>query len=347
MTGDPRTWPELGLEEFERREACPSCGCAGGSPLEGGPGSFVGGRRFVGESLRYGDRLRAARRVLRCPRCGLRFQEWVPARELLLRLYGTTGEYRPWPPDPRRLTWGRAMSRLPASPGRILDVGANDGHFLSLLPPGWSRASLEPAGAARAASLEKVTDARYAGFLDGPSPALPPAASFDVVCLFDVAEHFRDVGAAVANLARVLAPGGTALIETGNADCLPARLFGSRWWYYDYIEHFVFFGPSTLRAVLESAGLRVDECREVVHTRMGSRFRMGADLLLKGLLACRPGPGSAGPGPGGVVVLEHPLRVYWPDHLFVVARKDAGRERPRRPAGAGPDARAGGAGPCA
>ncbi len=321
MKTDAGSWPELGLEDFVRQAACPSCGSASAVPLAGGSGSLVGGRRFVRESLRYSGPLRRARRVLGCPGCGLLYQEWVPTRELILRLYGTTGERTPWPPDPRRLTWGRALGRLPARPGRILDVGANDGHFLSLLPAGWVRASLEPAGAARVASLEKVTEERYVGFLDDPFLAAPSPASFDVVCLFDVAEHFRDVAAAMTNLARILAPGGTALIETGNARCLPARILGSRWWYQDYIEHFVFFGPATLRAALEAAGLRVAECRPVVHTRMGSRLRMGVDFAVKLLRACLPDAGGVRGGSGGTIWLEHPLRIYWPDHLFVVARK--------------------------
>lgn len=325
MRTDAGSWPELGLEDFVRQAACPSCGSAGACPLDGGAGSLVGGRRFVRESLRYAERLRRARRILCCPRCGLLYQEWVPTRELILRLYGTTGERQPWPPDPRRLTWGRALGRLPARPGRILDVGANDGHFLSLLPPGWVRASLEPAGAARGASLEQVTEERYLGFLDEPSLSALPPGSFDVVCLFDVAEHFRDVGTAMTNLARVLAPGGMAVIETGNARCLPARLLGSRWWYHDYIEHFVFFGPASLRRTLDAAGLRLEECRRVVHTRMAGRLRMGVDLAVKFLRACLSDAGDAQGGFGGEIWLEHPLRIYWPDHLFAVARKDPDR----------------------
>ncbi len=318
---DARSWPALDLEDFVRQAVCPSCGGAAASPLAGGTGSLVGGRRFVRESLRYGDALRAARRVLRCSGCGLLFQEWVPTPELILRLYATAGERQPWPPDPRRLTWERALRRLPARRGRILDVGANDGHFLSLLPPGWVRVSLEPAGAAREPSLEKVTEERYSGFLDDPSLAGPPPGSFDVVCLFDVAEHFRDVRTAMANLGRLLAPGGMAVVETGNARCLPARLLGSRWWYLDYIEHLVFFGPASLRRALDAAGLRLEECRRVVHTRIAGRLRMGVDLAAKLLRARFSGAPGSGEGTGGEVRLEHPLRVYWPDHLFAVARK--------------------------
>ncbi|HUJ79556.1 MAG TPA: class I SAM-dependent methyltransferase [Nitrospiria bacterium] len=245
----------------------------------------------------------------------------MPSKSLLLSLYATSEVRRPWPADRRRLTWARALRCLPGRPGRILDVGANDGHFLSLLPDGWDASALEPVGAMRD-ELRKRTSTIFEGFIDDRGLGLPEE-SFDVVCLFDVFEHLLDVRSAVNNIMDCLKPGGLVLIETGTTRCLPARLFKSLWWYYDYIEHLVFFSPSSLAHALASAGIRIEQCQPVVHTDMGGPGLMWKDLAVKlGRVWTWKAKLAVGID-ARTEWLEHPFRVYWPDHLFVVGRKPA------------------------
>ncbi len=77
-----------------------------------------------------------------------------------------------------------------------------------------------------------------------------PDMTFDVVTMLDVLEHIRDEGGAVAELMRVLRPGGLALIA------VPAyRLL---WGAQDEVsQHVRRYTAKQLRATVEGAGLRV------------------------------------------------------------------------------------------
>lgn len=319
VSNDLIYWPELKLEDFIQQKDCPFCGSSFCKLVKGYGKNIIGGRKFPAGAFRFSDELRRARQLRRCQNCKLIYQEWIPSQELLLDLYATTKERQPWPPDPYRQTWRRAMSYLPKQPGRLLDVGANDGHFLSLLPSGWEGAALEPTGAAYPA-LQMTAREIYRGFIDDSSLDLPKD-SFDVVCLFDVAEHLKDVKTAMSNIAYCLKPGGIAILETGNTACLPAQIQKSMWWYYDYIEHFVFFNSGSLKKALNSVNLEMHKCLNVVHTSRG-----GSRTMLKDLLKKRVAPFNRKHGLGvgqdqGNICLENPLRIYWPDHLFAVAYK--------------------------
>ncbi|MBA2529087.1 MAG: methyltransferase domain-containing protein [Euzebyales bacterium] len=87
-----------------------------------------------------------------------------------------------------------------AAGGRVLDVGSADGPSVGWLP---DRVPLDvdPRGLRR-------------GGVCASADQLPFAAStFDVVTAFDVVEHFADDGRLLAELHRVLKPGGTLLIS--------------------------------------------------------------------------------------------------------------------------------------
>jgi len=81
-----------------------------------------------------------------------------------------------------------------------------------------------------------------------------PAASFDVITLYDSVEHFTDPVATLAAVRRLLAPGGIVHLVTPNVGGLQARLLGRLWYHYKPGEHLFYFAPRTLRATLEDAG---------------------------------------------------------------------------------------------
>jgi SAM-dependent methyltransferase len=93
---------------------------------------------------------------------------------------------------------------LPDSPQRVLDLGAGTGKLTEvLLDLGLDVVAVEPSAAMR----ERIPP--RAEVLEGTAEALPlPDASVDAV-LVGQAFHWFDVDAAVAEIARVLRPGGT------------------------------------------------------------------------------------------------------------------------------------------
>jgi SAM-dependent methyltransferase len=108
--------------------------------------------------------------------------------------------------------WYRARSELLeevlgpylGTPTRSLDVGSADGPSV-----GWMRRGQQRV------MLDLYPDGLVPGEgVCGSATALPFAdGSFDVVAAFDVVEHCLDDGQAVAELVRVLAPGGRLLLS--------------------------------------------------------------------------------------------------------------------------------------
>ena len=103
--------------------------------------------------------------------------------------------------------YARAAEVLPRN-GRVLDVGAGTGHSAALLAPRESVAvDVDPDALSGQGRLSAVADMR----------ALPfPDASFASAVSIQSIEHVPDPDRALAEIARVLAPGGVAVVVTPN-----------------------------------------------------------------------------------------------------------------------------------
>lgn len=136
---------------------------------------------------------------------------------------------------------GTALSRYVGEPRRVLDVGSADGPSV-----GWLRTG------AHHVSLDLDPRGLPAGGVCGSALALPfGSESFDLVAAFDVVEHCRPESVAVAELERVLAPGGRLLMS------VPA--YNWAWTQFDDHNghHRRYTRPRAVRAV-EAAGLVVE-----------------------------------------------------------------------------------------
>ena len=142
-------------------------------------------------------------------------------------------------------------------PGRILDWGAGWGQTSLLLRANGAQVvayDIDDKGAA--SGLLRGTDVRY---VVTPGPELPFAGGeFDAVLNSGVLEHVDDEGAALAELRRVLRPGGRLFTYH-----LPNRYAYTEWlgrrlgrFHHDrtYTRH-------EASAVFERAGFRVQSCR--------------------------------------------------------------------------------------
>ena len=107
------------------------------------------------------------------------------------------------------------LTRLPRD-ARILELGAGGGFLGSTLAErGFSRLTLSDLTATALAALRE--NAPGAPLVGADAEGLPfRDAAFDVVVSSDVIEHLPDVERHVAEIARVLAPGGRYYLKTPN-----------------------------------------------------------------------------------------------------------------------------------
>ncbi len=89
---------------------------------------------------------------------------------------------------------------------------------------------------------------------------------FDFVTMDQVIEHVTDPIATLRGVARILKPGGTAVLSTPNAHGWGARLFGRRWinWYAPY--HLQLFTRQSMRLAADKAGLVLTEVQTITNS---------------------------------------------------------------------------------
>ena len=148
--------------------------------------------------------------------------------------------------------------------GRLLDVGCAGGELAALLTArGWrvQGAETEPAllDAARARGIE----ARAVDLDRAPLPW--PDGAFDAVVAAEVIEHVVDTDRLLAEIARVLHPGGALIVTTPNLASLENRLRLLLGRYPMWMDvgvngagHLRYYTPRMLRHQLARHGLSVE-----------------------------------------------------------------------------------------
>lgn len=167
---------------------------------------------------------------------------------------------------PGRLTW---FDRFVEWPGKaVLDVGCAGGFMAEALDArGASVTGIDPAAEAIAAAQHHAQETGRAILYDvGVGEALPyDDASFDSVVCVDVLEHVTSVPQTLAEIARVLKPGGVFCYDTINRN--PLSRLATITMAEDVLrllpkgthDPALFIKPAELRAMLEVAGLKPGE----------------------------------------------------------------------------------------
>ena len=138
--------------------------------------------------------------------------------------------------------------------GRALDIGCGNGRFIrSMNSLGWRCEGVEfsetAVEACRQAGLQVFHgELEEAGF---------DSESFDLVTARHLIEHVTDPAALVAEIARILKPGGRAAFETPNNQSFGKKLFGKLWYANDVPRHLVLFNPASLALLAEKNGFRL------------------------------------------------------------------------------------------
>jgi SAM-dependent methyltransferase len=248
-------------------DACPVCGAdasfdfTGSDFMFGMPGNYDYGR---------------------CNHCAAVFQVPMPDAKQIAAFY--PDDYEQYQPErPRRikniekgalravfgythlqvpagyLLAGQLLGRLkyrntpPFRSGRqALDIGCGNGKFLvKLRALGWEVQGVEfnagAVGVCRDSDLNVFHgDLHAAGF---------PDESFDMVSARHLIEHLPDPNRFMAEIARILKPGGYLYIRTPSSRALGRKIFGKYWFPNEVPRHLVLFSPENLTLLARQHGL--------------------------------------------------------------------------------------------
>ncbi len=137
---------------------------------------------------------------------------------------------------------------------RLLDVGCGDGSFLAAC-------DISPClGLDRSKTAVRHAARRGIAALQGSLPLTRfRDRTFSIITLFHFLEHTASFASHLREAHRLLAPGGSLVVQVPNADSLQARILKDKWMGYDPPRHLVHFSPATLRRALENSGFTIEK----------------------------------------------------------------------------------------
>ena len=147
--------------------------------------------------------------------------------------------------------------------GRVVDVGCGTGNLLALLADARARVGAY-AGVDVAPAMLRVAAAKRAGspiraaLAAGAAEALPFAdAAFDTAVSASTLHDWPDAPAGLAEIRRVLRPGGVLLLLDWDRTALPMRLLAG-WMRIARIPYRRMHSRGEIARMLEDAGFRVE-----------------------------------------------------------------------------------------
>ena len=230
---------------------------------------------LIGE--RYDDRYgyHGAFPLLKCQNCGHAFLQGEFSPELLRDLYSNyyprstfdLESYRPFQEREGFKDWldGEKSSTYRWVPRdvRVLDIGCGFGESL-----GYHQArGCDVYGVEADENIRRVAVKFgykvHVGLFDA---SVYEPGFFDYVTMNQVIEHVTDPLSTMRGVARILKPGGTAILSTPNASGWGAKIFGRRWinWHAPY--HLQFFSRRSMQLAAEQAGLVVAEVNTITNS---------------------------------------------------------------------------------
>lgn len=183
--------------------------------------------------------------------------------------------------------------------GDILDVGSGTGAFVNEMKRhGWVVSGLEPDPDAR-----KVAKEKYGINLGNIEQlyTLPPA-TFDVITMWHVLEHVHRLQDCVAQLKKLLKPGGTIFIAVPNYTSKDAVMYREYWAAYDVPRHLYHFSPYAMEKLMNRHGLKIQKFLPMWFdsyyvSMLSNKYRSGnpglVSAVLKGSLSNMKALGNA------------------------------------------------------
>jgi SAM-dependent methyltransferase len=173
--------------------------------------------------------------------------------------------------------------------GRILDIGCGRGFLLrEFQRGGWEVMGTELSESAGMYARDVLNlPVRIGDFREMNLPA----NHFDAIVLWHVLEHVYAPQATLAEVNRLLKPGGVLMIGVPNFGAWEARFSRDKWFHLDVPRHLTHFTRDTLEKTLAETGFNISSCSgsapeydvfsfvQSCENRMGLRHNLLYELL--------------------------------------------------------------------
>ncbi|MBA4317733.1 MAG: methyltransferase [Flavobacterium sp.] len=145
------------------------------------------------------------------------------------------------------------INSLQPNKGKILDIGAGTGDFLSVAKnDGWQTIGVEPSDRAKA-----IAKSKGVSFVEETSEL--ENHSFDVISMWHVLEHVPDLDKQIKELKQLLKPTGTLIIAVPNFKSFDAKHYGKFWAAYDVPIHFWHFSKTAIKLLFEKEEMKLEK----------------------------------------------------------------------------------------
>lgn len=137
------------------------------------------------------------------------------------------------------------INSLQPNKGKILDIGAGTGEFLSVAQQnGWNTTGVEPSEKAKQIAINK-------GVFFVEALAQLENQTFDVITMWHVLEHVPDLNHQIKELKRLLKPSGYLIVAVPNFNSFDAQHYGKFWAAYDVPIHFWHFSKTAIQKLFQ------------------------------------------------------------------------------------------------
>lgn len=160
-------------------------------------------------------------------------------------------------------------------PGKILDIGAGLGFFLSAINNNWEKHAMEVSKAGVEFIQKNYPEIHVKNvYLDETTY---PENTFDIVMFYHVIEHVSNPNQLLMYIKKILKPGGILICGTPNIGSWVARRFKSNYRLLGD-AHICLFNPSSLEKILNKSQFKVFD-KEFPYWRtdyatMGNLFKL-------------------------------------------------------------------------
>lgn len=162
--------------------------------------------------------------VLRCKNCALVFKDRLPSPQFLADIF-TRQAGNVWTDGYSFRSEKIFESLIGGNTVDVLDIGTSNGGLLRELEGEGRRSALDVVAHP---GLEDHLRGEFIRGLSDSEELTWSGQPYDIVTMFDVAEHLYRPDLAFANLQRLVKPKGFVVIETGNVDSVWLPRYGVR-----------------------------------------------------------------------------------------------------------------------